>query len=86
MKLGKISYIEFIVLFFLAIHLLLFTSSHAFYFSNTLALDTDISDKKLQTGPENTSLVGTTSTTTHHNNNQKFRPKRVNFFRSLLFI
>ena len=63
MKHGKISFIEFIVLFFLAIHLLLFTSSHAFYSSSTLALDTDISDKKLQTSPENTSLVGTNTTT-----------------------
>jgi hypothetical protein len=64
MKRGKIFFIEFIVLFFLAIHLLLFTSSHAFYSSSTLALNTDVSDKKLQTGPENTSLVGTTTTTT----------------------
>src|SRR5918993_5665190 len=64
MKHGKISFIEFIVLFFLVIHLLLFTSSHAFYSSSTLALDTDISDKKLQTGPENKSLAGTNTTTT----------------------
>jgi hypothetical protein len=64
MKHGKISFIEFIVLFFLVIHLLLFTSSHAFYSSSTLALDTDISDKKLQTGPENNSLAGTNTTTT----------------------
>jgi len=63
MKHGKISFIEFIVLFFLVIHLLLFTSSHAFYSSNTLALDTDISDKKLQTSPENNSLAGTNTTT-----------------------
>jgi hypothetical protein len=62
MKHGKISFIEFIVLFFLVIHLLLFTSSHAFYSSSTLVLDKDISDKKLQTGPENTSLAGTTTT------------------------
>ena len=64
MKHGEISFIEFIVLFFLVINLLLFTSSHAFYSSSTLALDTDISDKKLQTGPENNSLAGTNTTTT----------------------
>ncbi len=64
MKHGKISYIVLIALFFLAIHLLIFTSSRAFYSSSTLALDKDISDKKLQTRPENTSLVGTNTTTT----------------------
>ena len=64
MRHRKISFIEFIVLFFLVIHLLLFTSSHAFYSSSSLALDKDISDKKLQTGPENTSLAGTTTITT----------------------
>ncbi len=80
MKFKKISYIEFIVLFFLAIHLLLFTSSHAVYFSNTLALDTDISDKKLQTGPKNTSLVGTTSTTTTPTSTTKnFDPNELIF-------
>src|SRR3989337_1071110 len=72
MKHGKISYIEFIALFFLAIHLFLFTSSHTFYSLSTLALDTDISDKKLQTGPENISLVGTNTTTTTTTKNFDF--------------
>jgi hypothetical protein len=64
MKHGKISFIKFIVLFFLVVHLLIFTSSHAFYSSSTLALDTGISDKKLHTSPKNNSLAGTNTTTT----------------------
>lgn len=59
MKHVKISYFEFVALFFLAILLLLFTSSKAFYSSSTLALDKDIFNKKLQSSPENTTLVGT---------------------------
>ena len=62
MKHVKISSIGFVALFSLAIQLLLFTSSQAFYPSGTLALDRDISNKKLQISPENTTtLVGSTT-------------------------
>ena len=79
MKHGEISFIEFIVLFFLVINLLLFTSSHAFYSSSTLALDTDISDKKLQTGPENNSLAGTNTTTTTTTTTKNFDLNEIIF-------
>ena len=61
MKHVNISYIGFIALFSLAIQLLLFTSSQAFYPLSTLALDKDINDNKSQSSSENTSIVGTTT-------------------------
>jgi hypothetical protein len=60
MKHVKISYFGFITSFFLAIQFLLFSSFQAFYHSSTLALGKDISNKKLQSSPENTNLIGTT--------------------------
>lgn len=60
MKHVKIFYTGFIELFFLAIKLMLFTSSQAVYPLNALSLDKYLYNRKSQSSPGNTNLVGPT--------------------------